>query len=257
MKKFYTSILSLLVITAFSAQVNVTYQVDVTDYIVDYTIDPTGMKVGGNFAANAADNGGNAMVDWSPSDATSTMTDMGNNIWSITVTYPAGSIGNEQLFKYVNGDWGVPDEDNEGGDFSSIATDGCGVDDGAGNINRTLIIPDVDLTLLYCWNECFQCDGSDPIVITGIQDLEIVTDVNVSPNPTEGNTRISYNLDQQSNVQIRLLNVLGGEVVELTNETQSVGNYVYDLDLTEFESGIYLYQIQAGTEFYTGKVIKR
>lgn len=256
MKKLYTSILSLLVITALTAQVNVTYQVDVTDYIVDFTVDPTGMKVGGNFADHGGMNGADAMVNWSPSDATSTLTDMGDNIWSITVTYPSSSIGNEQLYKFVNGDWGTPGEANEGGDMSNIATDGCGVDDGSGNINRTLLIPDSDLTLQFCWEACFQCDGSNP-TITSVQELNVVSDVSVSPNPTDANARITYNLDQTSNVAIRLLNVLGSQVIELTNGTQSVGNYVFDLDMTELESGIYLYQIQAGTQMYTGKLVKR
>ena len=34
-----------------------------------------------------------------------------------------------------------------------------------GNINRTLVIPSSDTTLRYCWDACYQCDGSDPGVV--------------------------------------------------------------------------------------------
>ena len=253
MKKIYYSILSLLVITGLSAQVNVTYQVDITDYLAaGNELGANGMRVGGTFGTLGGSNAGTAMMDWNPGDAGSAMTDMGNNIWSVTVEYPGSSVGMEQLFKYVNNDWGT----NEGTDTTLIADDMCGLDDGSGNINRTFIIPDADATLLYCYDACFQCDGSDPL-ITSIFELEIVNDVIVAPNPTDGITRISYNLDQQTNVQIRLLNVLGSEVQEIASGSQSVGNYVFDLDMTELQSGIYLYQIQAGTQLLTGKLIKR
>ncbi|MGA1364730.1 MAG: hypothetical protein ACO31C_07290, partial [Schleiferiaceae bacterium] len=91
MKKTLTLAAALVASAAF-AQVSVTYKVDITDYLgAGNTLGANGMRVGGNFADQGATTGGNAMVNWSPSDANSAMTDEGNNIWSITVDYPASA----------------------------------------------------------------------------------------------------------------------------------------------------------------------
>jgi hypothetical protein len=134
-KNLYTLISFLLLSTALSAQVTVTYKVDVTDYILTTPVSPNGIRIGGNFTTVGAT--APAIPDWSPAAPEAAMTDEGNNVWSISVTYPSTAIGTEQLFKFVNGDWGT----NEGATGSEIATGGCGLDDGAGNINRTLVIP--------------------------------------------------------------------------------------------------------------------
>ncbi len=131
------------------APVTVTYQVDVTEYLAGgATLNPNGIRVGGNFTTVGA-----SLPDWSPANAACAMTDLGNNLWSIAVTYPASAIGTTQLYKFVNGDWGT----NEGGGSSLIAINGCGVNDGGGNINRTLVIPATNTTYTYCWDKCVAC----------------------------------------------------------------------------------------------------
>ena len=161
MKKLYSTLAAILAVVAFNAQVTVVYQVDITDYLDNGNVlGANGMRIGGNFAAYGATANGEAMVDWSPSNATCAMTDLGNNVWSITVEYPGASVGAEQLFKFVNNDWGT----NEGTDANNtIGADGCGLDDGAGNVNRTLAIPANDLGLQYCFDACFTCAGGDPV----------------------------------------------------------------------------------------------
>jgi hypothetical protein len=77
------------------------------------------------------------------------MTNEGNNIWSITVTYPDTVAGRVQRYKFVNGDWGM----NEGLAGSNIVTDGCGVLDGT-DINRTLTLTGQNTTVTFCWDQC-------------------------------------------------------------------------------------------------------
>jgi hypothetical protein len=104
MKKTLTLAAALVASAAF-AQVSVTYKVDITDYLGGgATLGAAGMRIGGNFATQTATNGTNAMVDWSPSNQYSAMTDEGSNIWAITVTYPSTAVGATQLYKFVNND---------------------------------------------------------------------------------------------------------------------------------------------------------
>lgn len=131
-----------------ASTISVTYQVDITPYLADgAVISEDGMRIGGNFADQGA-----SLPNWTPSDPACAMTDIGDNIWEITVEYPAGSAGLTQQFKYVNGDW-FPTGENEYDDGapSLFGELGCGGD------NREVTIPEGDDTYLFCWELCEPC----------------------------------------------------------------------------------------------------
>ena len=236
MKKTLTLAAALVASAAF-AQVSVTYKVDITDYLgAGATLGANGMRVGGNFADQTATVGGNAMVNWSPSDANSAMTDEGNNIWSITVDYPASAVGAQHFYKFVNNDWGT----NEGTDpASTIATGGCGVDDGAGNINRTITIPSANAAFLYCFDACLQCDGTSPNL--SIEKNETVA-LTVSPNPTTGAVSLEFSARAAGFAGINVVNILGQSVmsferaveagVNTLNADLNVANGTYFVEVT-------------------------
>ncbi len=236
MKKTLTLAAALVASAAF-AQVSVTYKVDITDYLgAGATLGANGMRVGGNFADQTATVGGNAMVNWSPSDANSAMTDEGNNIWSITVDYPATAVGAQHFYKFVNNDWGT----NEGTDpASTIATGGCGVDDGAGNINRTITIPAANAAFLYCFDACLQCDGTSPVL--SIEKNEVVA-LTVSPNPTTGAVSLEFSARAAGFAGINVVNILGQSVmsferaveagVNTLNADLNVANGTYFVEVT-------------------------
>jgi hypothetical protein len=236
MKKTLTLAAALVASAAF-AQVSVTYKVDITDYLgAGATLGANGMRVGGNFADQTATVGGNAMVNWSPSDANSAMTDEGNNIWSITVTYPATAVGAQHSYKFVNNDWGT----NEGTDpASTIATGGCGTDDGSGNINRTITIPAANAAFLYCFDACLQCDGTSPVL--SIEKNEVVA-LTVSPNPTTGAVSLEFSARAAGFAGINVVNILGQSVmsferaveagVNTLNADLNVANGTYFVEVT-------------------------
>ena len=188
------------------------------------------------------------------------MTDEGNNIWSITVTYPSSAIGDTQSYKFVNGDWGTPGIDNEGGDSSKIGMDGCGVDDGSGNINRQLEIPSSDVAYQFCWEMCTQCDGS-PAVISGIVLAEAVSDFSVQPNPISDRAAISYTLKERvEDLSITIYNALGQAVKTLYDGAQTSGNHTIIWDVTNaqgtaVENGVYFYTLNNGTSQLTQKMV--
>ena len=247
----FTSLILMLGAFAASAQVNVTYQVDITDYLAGgATLSPNGIRVGGNFATVGAT--APAIPDWTPSAAESAMTDLGNNVWSLTVTYPSTAVGTEQLFKFVNGDWGA----NEGTDAANtIATDGCGVDDGAGNINRTLVIPATDIGYQWCWDHCTRCDGSDPL-ISGVGDIaDFNFDVTTYPNPATDVAMINYTLnDFAKAITIRLFDQTGRQLDEFNVKNQGNGEYNYHFNISNVSSGLYTFVITVDGAAKAGKL---
>jgi hypothetical protein len=215
MKKTLTLAAALVASAAF-AQVSVTYKVDITDYLgAGATLGANGMRVGGNFADQGATKAGAAMVNWSPSDANSGMTDEGNNIWSITVDYPASAVGAQHFYKFVNNDWGT----NEGTDpASTIASGGCGVDDGAGNINRTITIPSANAAFLYCFDACLQCDGTSPNLSVEMNETVALT---VSPNPTTGAVSLEFSARAAGFAGINVVNILGQSVMSFERAVEA------------------------------------
>ncbi len=237
MKKIFTLISAVaLSIGAFAQTVNVTYQVDITGYLAaGNTLNANGIRVGGNFSDNGATN-----VNWSPADPSNAMTDMGNNIWSITIAYPVANVGATQYYKFVNGDWGT----NEGTDpANTIATGGCGVDDGSGNINRTLVIPATDATVCFVWDACTSCAAS-------IASNE-VSNVVVTPNPANDVVNFNFDLSNAKEATITLFDLTGKEVAS------TVASASTSLNIEGLGAGTYIYQIKAGDAISTGKVVKK
>ena len=120
MKKLLTLLFAAALSSVALAQTSVTFtvMVDVTDYVAGgATIAANGLRVGGTFGALGATSNGRTMADWNPTDSGSAMTNMGNNVWSKTITFPATAVGQNLLFKFVNGNWGT----NEGTADTSLA----------------------------------------------------------------------------------------------------------------------------------------
>ncbi|MBL7074258.1 T9SS type A sorting domain-containing protein [candidate division KSB1 bacterium] len=65
-------------------------------------------------------------------------------------------------------------------------------------------------------------------------------------NPFNPITTIKYGLPQESNVTLKVFNILGREVATLVDEHQTAGYHQINWDATGYSSGIYFYQIQAG-----------
>lgn len=232
MKKLLTLLFAAALSTVAMAQTTVTFNlmVDVTDYVAGgATIAANGLRVGGTFADLGATSNGLTMSNWNPTDTGSAMTNMGNNVWSKSITFPATAVGQTLSFKFVNGNWGM----NEGTADTAIAADGCGSNDGSGNINRTAVIVPLPLTVKYCWDKCFQCDGSSPIIISSIRSLtQSIKPLSVYPNPFNGEMNISYENTRSSKVSVEIVNLLGQSIKSLYNGQQAAGQHELVWDAT-------------------------
>ena len=66
------------------------------------------------------------------------------------------------------------------------------------------------------------------------------------PNPFNPTTKIEFSIPQQSNVELKVYNILGQEVASLVNETMQPGRYVVPFDASKLASGMYIYKLRAG-----------
>jgi hypothetical protein len=67
------------------------------------------------------------------------------------------------------------------------------------------------------------------------------------PNPFNPTTIINYEIANDSDVRIKVMDLLGREVAEIVNERKQAGIYNVKFDSGKLASGIYFYTIEAGS----------
>jgi len=96
-------------------------------------------------------------------------------------------------------------------------------------------------------------------VLTGIPSNNEPAEFSLSqnyPNPFNPMTSIEFNLPKSANVKIMVNDLLGREVVELTNLNYSAGKHTVSFDGKNFPSGIYFYTMYLdGAKFETKKMM--
>ena len=75
------------------------------------------------------------------------------------------------------------------------------------------------------------------------------------PNPFNPTTTISFSLKSQSFVSLKVFDAMGKEVSVIVSEEMSAGTYSSQWDATGFASGVYFYQLQAGSFTETKKLL--
>ena len=75
------------------------------------------------------------------------------------------------------------------------------------------------------------------------------------PNPFNPSTTIRYDLPQAASVVLTVYNLMGQEVVRLVSGDYPAGRYATNWDATGVASGVYIYQLRAGSYIETKKLL--
>ena len=75
------------------------------------------------------------------------------------------------------------------------------------------------------------------------------------PNPFNPSTNIRYSVARTSEVTLKVYDILGREVQTLVHTMQSPGLYTVTLNASKFASGVYFYQLTAGSFTQTKKLM--
>ncbi|NND70203.1 MAG: T9SS type A sorting domain-containing protein [Rhodothermales bacterium] len=76
------------------------------------------------------------------------------------------------------------------------------------------------------------------------------------PNPFTSRTSIEYSVRRAGNVELKVYDLLGNEVMELVNKEQPVGTYTVEIDTGHLSSGVYLYELRTSGFGESKKMIK-
>jgi hypothetical protein len=94
------------------------------------------------------------------------------------------------------------------------------------------------------------------IDVSGINDPEMKAyNLNSYPNPFSGKTTISYTLVKSSDVELIVFDTYGKVVKQMVKQQQTPGDYEFELDGSNLESGVYFYQFRSGAQSTNKKII--
>jgi len=102
----------------------------------------------------------------------------------------------------------------------------------------------------------------DNIRIGEAADLELTTSntsrvgLSVYPNPTTEKSNVLFTLDKNSDIEIKLFNILGSEVSSVIHDGLISGPQSIEIDLSNIERGVYFVSVLTeGTVLETTKLI--
>jgi len=92
------------------------------------------------------------------------------------------------------------------------------------------------------------------ILTTVVDEEQMITDINVYPNPITNNANIDFNLFTENNISITLFNSLGQLVMVDNIGTVPSGKQSYSFDVSKYDNGFYFLNIIVGDNMVTKKI---
>ena len=174
----------------------------------------------------------------------------GDSIFTRTISYLSGATTVGQEFKF-----GIGGGDNEGGRGGFGNNHIENIDDSA----PTAVIASQWGSMNPLFYNAWDYTNGRPAVSTGVEGFtNIPLEYSLSqnyPNPFNPATRIDFALPKESNVTLKVFNLLGQVVTTLVDGKQIAGKHSVVFDAARFASGLYFYQIKAGDYVSTKKMM--
>jgi hypothetical protein len=85
--------------------------------------------------------------------------------------------------------------------------------------------------------------------------LSQLDNVLVFPNPTDGEVMVQFRVEQESETEVLVSDVVGRKVMEVINTKMPSGEYKYVVNLTQLDNGFYLVSVKTDNKISTSKII--
>jgi hypothetical protein len=80
-------------------------------------------------------------------------------------------------------------------------------------------------------------------------------EVIIFPNPTQGEVMVQFKVEQESQTEVSVSDLIGRKVMEVINTKMPAGEYKYLVNLTPLDNGFYLMSVKTDTQLSTSKII--
>ena len=95
----------------------------------------------------------------------------------------------------------------------------------------------------------------NPSGVSENANTNIISSLENYPNPFSDNTTITYSINQNSRIELSVLDLLGNKVAVIESGNKSNGNYIVNFDASAISGGIYLLQLQLDNKIITKKLV--
>ncbi|HRI84956.1 MAG TPA: M12 family metallo-peptidase [Ignavibacteria bacterium] len=75
------------------------------------------------------------------------------------------------------------------------------------------------------------------------------------PNPFNPSTKINFDIPENSDVTLKLMDISGREIATLVRDNFTAGSYSFSFDGRGLSSGVYFYKLEAGEFFQTKRMV--
>lgn len=92
---------------------------------------------------------------------------------------------------------------------------------------------------------------------SGSSNIEEITNSNVAvyPNPTSGQIKVSFSVNELANTSISIKDITGKTLHHINKGDLTPGVYTEHIDLNNFSKGIYLYELRLNNKASNGKIV--
>lgn len=116
-------------------------------------------------------------------------------------------------------------------------------------------LSDGDLTLVVTDAGGCTAEATINLLNTSVEDIEGLVEYDLGPNPTSDMMNLTFSLEKKQNINISIRSLDGKLTNHITNEYSSGGNY--QLDLSAYNSGVYLLHITTEDGQYASRIVKK
>jgi hypothetical protein len=174
----------------------------------------------------------------------------------IDVTDPAPSVG------YTEGVYGAMSKDVDGFVHLFVQTDGAvgnGLTVSSDNANPDPQSGSADILYkkipVADVNTCAS-SGTLCMLTTSVNDKPAsLSSMELYPNPASSVSNLEMNVATKGNVSVKIINVTGQVISEVSNQEYAAGKYNISIDLSKLQSGIYMINMTSNDGVVTKKMI--
>ena len=88
-----------------------------------------------------------------------------------------------------------------------------------------------------------------PIKLTQLENILVF------PNPTDGEVMVQFRVEQESETEVLVSDIVGRKVMDVLNTKMPSGEYKYVVNLTQLDNGFYLISVKTDNKISTSKII--
>ncbi len=122
--------------------------------------------------------------------------------------------------------------------------------------HHKIVVNRVNGESVYSFNFKDWYKSKDDSQIENSHNLNELTNFSISPNPTNGNTKVTFNIEEDSYININIYTLNGVKISNLLEKKSLKGLFSHEFDINRYSSGVYIYQVVINNLVYTYQIIK-